>query len=131
MPYTTSPLITMNQALTLDEYAALSELLKLPKGSRTSACVARNTKRLAGMKYIRLAKSGQPELTELGRQTLFIKQCVDGLRELSSDPLAVLDPGVAAFLEKKGHATRDAGTGLLSLTERGRETLADIDGKPA
>lgn len=74
-------------------------------------------------------KAGRPELTELGRQTLFIKQCVDGLRELSQDPLAVLDTGVATFLEKKGHATRDPETGLLALTERGRETLADIGDK--
>lgn len=121
----------MNQTLTLDEYAALAEILVLRKGSRPSACVARNTKRLAGIKFIKVGKSGLPELTELGRQTLFIKQCVDGLRELSQDPQAVLDTGVATFLEKKGHATRDPDTGALSLTARGRETLADIDGKSA
>jgi hypothetical protein len=117
----------MNDTLTADEYAALAEILRMPKGSRPSACVARNTKRLAGTKHIRLGKSGQPELTELGRQTLFIKQCVDGLRALSADPHAALEPGVAAFLEKKGHATRHADTGRLELTGRGRETLADID----
>ena len=119
----------MNQALSQDEYAALSEILVLPKGSRPSACVARNTKRLTAIKLIKVGKSGRPELTDLGRQTLFIKQCVDGLRELSLDPLAVLDAGVGMFLEKKGHATRDPETGLLSLTARGRETLTDIDDK--
>lgn len=127
MPFTTPSQIPMNDALSADEYAALSEILKLQKGSRPSACVARNTKRLAGMKYIRLGKSGHPELTDLGRQTLFIKQCVDGLRELASDPLAVLEPPVARFLEQKGHARRDADTGQLLLTERGRDTLADIE----
>jgi len=119
----------MNHTLSRDEYAALAEILVLPKGTRPSACISRNTKRLAGIKFIKLGKSGHPELTDLGRQTLFIKQCVDGLRELSQDPLAVLDAGVSTFLEKKGHATRDPETGLLSLTERGRETLADIDAK--
>ncbi len=121
----------MNQVLTSDEYAALAEILALPNGSKPSACVARNTKRLTAIKCVATGKSGRPELTQLGRQTLLIKQCVDGLRELSQDPLAVLSASVATFLEKKGHATRDPETGLLSLTERGRETLADIDGKPA
>ncbi|TCS36356.1 hypothetical protein EDC30_107173 [Paucimonas lemoignei] len=121
----------MNQTLSRDEYTALEEILVLAKGSRPSACVARNTKRLAGLKLVKIGRSGHPELTDLGRQTLFIKQCVDGLRELSQDPLAVLDAGVGTFLEKKGHATRDPETGLLSLTARGRETLADIDSKSA
>jgi len=117
----------MNEVLTLDEYAALSEISKSPKSIRPSACVARNTKRLAGMKYIRLDKAGRPELTDLGRQTLFIKQCVEGLHNLSTNPHAQLEAGVASFLEKKGHVLRDADTGLFRLTDRGRETLADID----
>lgn len=120
----------MKDVLTLDEYAALAEILKMPKGSRPSACVARNTKRLVGMKYIKLNRTGQPELTEEGRQILFIKNCVDGLRRLSTEPGAPLEAGVASFLEKKGHVTLHAATGQLTLTERGRETLADIDSRP-
>ena len=117
----------MNDVLTLDEYAALAEIRQLPKGKRPSACVARNTKRLADMKHIRVDKSGHPELTVQGQQTLFIKQCVDGLRKLSENPQAQVDNGVSTFLEKKGHVQRLADSGHLVLTERGRETLADID----
>lgn len=68
----------MNDELTLDEYAALSEIVKMQRGSRPSACVARNTKRLIGLKYIVHEKSGKLVLTEKGRQTLFVKNCVDG-----------------------------------------------------
>lgn len=118
----------MNDVLTIDEYAALSEILAGPKGNRPSACVARNTKRLIGLKYAVHEKSGRLILTEKGRQTLFVKNCVDGLRAVSKDPAARLEAGVLTFLEKKGHVTRNAATGVLDLTQRGRETIADIDG---
>lgn len=121
----------MNDVLTIDEYAALSELLTPPKGgARPSACVARNTKRLSGLKYITHEKSGRLVLTDKGKQTLFVKSCVDGLRAVSGDPAVKLDGGVLIFLEKKGHVVRNA-EGLLELSQRGRETLADIDGKQA
>ncbi|MBI1890532.1 MAG: hypothetical protein HYS18_07800 [Burkholderiales bacterium] len=119
----------MNDELTLDEYAALSEIVKMPRGSRPSACVARNTKRLIGLKYIVHEKSGKLVLTEKGRQTLFVKNCVDGLRTASKDPAAQLDAGVLTFLERKGHVIRNAETGQLELTLRGHETIADIDSK--
>lgn len=118
----------MNDDLTIDEYAALSEILAGQKGTRPSACVARNTKRLIGLKYIVHEKSGKLILTEKGRQTLFVKNCVDGLREVSTNPTAQLKAGVLTFLEKKGHVTRNVVTGMLELTQRGRETIADIDG---
>jgi hypothetical protein len=118
----------MNDALTIDEYGALAEILAGPKGNRPSARVARNTKRLIGLKYIVHEKSGRLVLTEKGKQTLFVKNCVDGLRAVSQDPAARLDAGVLTFLEKKGHVTRNAATGALELTQRGRETIADIDG---
>ncbi|RJG03887.1 hypothetical protein [Noviherbaspirillum sedimenti] len=117
----------MNDVLTIDEYAALSELLASPKGGRPSACVARNTKKLTGLKYLAHDKSGKLGLTDKGRQTLFVKNCVDGLRAVSTDPAVKLDAGVLIFLEKKGHVVRNAATGQLELTQRGRETLADID----
>lgn len=119
----------MVEGLTLDEYAALSELVKLPKGSRPSACIARNTKRLIGLKCVALERSGALALTEKGRQTLFVKNCVDGLRAASKDPAVQLDAGVLTFLQRKGHVVRNVETGVLDLTQRGRETLADIDGK--
>lgn len=116
----------MNDALTNDEYAALAEIQTLRKGSRPSACVARNTKRLIGLKYITHEKSGKLILTEKGQQTLFIKQCVDGLRSIADDPATPLSAGVLTFLEKKGHVVRNAETQRLELTERGRETLDDM-----
>jgi hypothetical protein len=121
----------MNDALTIDEYAALAEILASPKGGRPSARVARNAKRLSGLKYIGYDKSGKLVLTDKGRQTLFVKNCVDGLRAVSGDPAAQLDAGVLTFLEKKGHIVRNVVTGALELTQRGRETIADIDGTPA
>lgn len=120
----------MNDVLSIDEYAALKEIQALPKGARPSACVARNTKRLSGLKYISHEKSGKLVLTEKGRQTLFVKNCVDGLHLIAANPAAQLDAGVLLFLEKKGHVTR-AAAGTLELTQRGRETLADIDGRTA
>lgn len=117
----------MNDVLTIDEYAALSEILAGPKGGRPSACVARNTKKLTGLKYLSHDKSGKLLLTDKGRQTLFVKSCVDGLRAVYGNPAAQLEGGVLIFLEKKGHVARNAETGLLELTQRGRETIADID----
>lgn len=121
----------MNKDLSTDEYAALFEILKSPIIGRPSACVARNAKRLAGLKFIAYEKSGKLALTEKGRQTLFVKQCVDGLRAIATDPKTPLDTGVLTFLEKKGHLVRNVITGVLELTPRGRETLADIDGGTA
>lgn len=120
----------MNDVLSIDEYAALAEILASPKGGRPSACVARNTKRLSGLKYIAFEKSGKLSLTDKGRQTLFVKNCVDGLRTLIDNPAAQLDAGVLLFLEKKGHVARNP-AGVLELTQRGRETLADIEGRSA
>jgi hypothetical protein len=118
----------MNDALSIDEYAALKEILASPKGSRPSACVARNTKRLSGLKYITHEKSGKLVLTDKGRQTLFVKSCVDGLHSLAANPVAQVDAGVLLFLEKKGHVVRNS-AGALELTQRGRETLVDIDNR--
>lgn len=117
----------MNDVLSIDEYAALAEIQSSPKGGRPSACVARNAKRLSGLKYISHERSGKLVLTEKGRQTLFVKSCVDGLRAVSGDPAVRLAAGVLTFLEKKGHILRNPETGALELTQRGRETLADID----
>ncbi|RJF99268.1 hypothetical protein [Noviherbaspirillum saxi] len=119
----------MDDSLTKDEYEALFQITKLKRGERPNACVARNTKRLIGLKYATHQKDGQLVLTEKGQQTLFIKRCIDGLRAVANDPLAKLDPGVVTFLSKKGHITPRPSSDGHDLTPRGRESLADIDSK--
>ena len=116
----------MDDRLTTDEYEALSQIATAVRGERPSACMARNSKKLNGLKFISHARDGHLTLTEKGQQTLFLKKCIDGLRELSNDPHAVLASDVSAFLGKKGHVVRDE-IGQFSLTSRGRESLADID----
>lgn len=117
----------MDDRLTTDEYDALSQIGSAARGERYSACVARNSKKLNGLKFISHAKDGQLTLTEKGRETLFLRQCIAGLRAVSIDPATTLSPEVALFLGKKGHITHTA-TGGFDITRRGRESLDDIDG---
>ena len=56
-------------------------------------------------------RDGGFELTELGRQTLFIKQCIDGLRALANGESGVSKPVPATFLGKKGHIEIDEASG--------------------
>ena len=117
----------MKDSLSKDEYEALEQIVKLRHGERPSACVARNTKRLSGIKFISFGRDGHLSLTEKGEQTLFLKRCIDGLRAISQDPLAALDKDVATFLNKKAHiAPAESGEGFV-VTVRGQESLADID----
>ena len=116
----------MDDRLTTDEYDALEQIVNATRGERPSACIARNSKKLNGLKFISHAKDGHLTLTDKGQQTLFLRQCITGLRNITSNPAAQLNEGVAQFLLKKGHIERDA-AGLFSLTVRGRESLADID----
>lgn len=119
---------TMEDRLSADEFDALEEVAAAPKQERPSARVARNAKRLSGLKYIAYGRNGALSLTEKGEQTLFIKHCIDGLRAVAADPLAALPPDVAAFLGKKGHIARRDGADGYQATQRGLESLADIDG---
>ena len=121
----------MNQKLSIDEYDALDQVSKLPRTARPSACVARNTKRLVGIKFLTHRKDGGLELTDTGKQVLFIKQCIDGLRAVSLDPATVLATPVATFLGKKGHITTNAESGLTEVSARGLECLADINANKA
>ncbi|CAN5379018.1 hypothetical protein BH11PSE11_BH11PSE11_26380 [soil metagenome] len=117
----------MDDGLTADEYDALSQIGKGRTNVRTNACIARNSKRLNGLKYISHAKDGSLSITEKGSQTLFLKNCIDGLRAISTDPLAPLAREVVTFLGKKGHiVARESGAGF-DISQRGRESLADID----
>ena len=118
----------MDDKLTRDEFEALAQIRKLKKGERESACVARNAKRLAGLKYI-TSKGGVFALTDKGQQTLFVKRCIDGLRAVAYAAPGALEPDVATFLLRKGLiAPRSVGEGY-DVTDRGRESLADIDAR--
>ncbi|MES2070647.1 MAG: hypothetical protein V4488_09890 [Pseudomonadota bacterium] len=117
----------MNNSLTIDELDALQQIAKTSSQGRASACVARNAKRLAGLKFIAYERDGSLSLTDKGKETLFIKNCIDGLRAISLDPLAPLSADVALFLGKKGHIVRRADGGGYDITTRGSESLADIE----
>ena len=116
----------MDDRLTTDEYDALEQIGKAVRGERPSACIARNSKKLNGLKFISHAKDGHLTLTEKGQQTLFLKQCIDGMRAIDNDASATLRSDVAQFLAKKGHIEL-IDDKRFSLTVRGRESLADID----
>jgi hypothetical protein len=117
----------VDDSLTLDQLEALAQISRANRHERVSACVARNAKTLTGLKYAAYGKDKQLALTEKGQQTLFVRRCIDGLRAVASDPTTTLDADVATFLSKKGHITPNAGTEGFAITQRGRESLADID----
>jgi hypothetical protein len=115
-----------NEKLTQDEYDALDEVARGIKGDRVSARVGRNTKRLSGLKLFTIAKNGRISLSDKGQETLFLRRCVLAMRALSADALAPLEPEVALFLGKKAHITPLADGGGFVLTDKGRDSLADI-----
>lgn len=114
-----------NEKLTQDEYNALDEVKRGIKGERVSACVGRNTKRLAGLKLFTIAKNGRISLTDKGEQTLFLRRCILGLRAVADDPSSTLDADVAMFLGKKSHIVPRA-EGGFDISDKGRESLVDI-----
>lgn len=118
----------MDDKLTQDEYAALAQVRRLKKGERLTACISRNAKRLVGLKYI-TSKGGVFVLTEKGQQTLFVQRCVDGLRMVANAAAQPVDADVAMFLSRKGLIAPRTGQDGFDLTERGRESLADIDAR--
>lgn len=117
----------MGGDLTLDEFDALKQIATGPGHGRPSACVARNTKRLTGLKYISYAKDGSLGLTDKGRQTMFVKSCIDGLHAIADDAHAALKPDVAMFLGKKGHIVARENSDGFDITQKGRECLIDIE----
>ncbi|MES2263215.1 MAG: hypothetical protein V4724_32230 [Pseudomonadota bacterium] len=116
-----------NEKLSQDEYDALEEVARGIKGERVSACVGRNTKRLSGIKLFSIAHNGRISLTDKGQQTLFLRRCVLGLRAVAGDASSVLDADVANFLGKKAHIVPRADASGYDITDKGRESLADID----
>lgn len=117
----------MNNRLTTDEYDALRQVAQGSKQERVSACVARNTKRLTGLKYMAYGKDNRLKLTEKGQQTLFLKRCIDALRAVAAGTVVAIDADVAGFLLKKGHIAPGAAPNQFDITQRGQESLADID----
>lgn len=124
----------MDDSLTKDEFEALAQIRQSKKGVRPSACVTRNAKKLIGLKYVAGGRDGALSLTEKGQQTLFVKRCIEGLRAVANSAVvaaapAVLDADVATFLTKKGLIAPNAAGHGVELTERGRESLADIESR--
>lgn len=118
----------MGDDLTTDQFDALAQIAEGVSG-RPSACVARNAKQLIGLKYATHSKDGRFILTDKGRQTLFVKSCIDGLRAVSLDSSSPLKSDVVTFLGKKGHiVAQSAGSGF-DITSKGKECLADIDAR--
>jgi len=117
----------MNHKLSIDEYDALEQLSKLPRNTKPSACISRNAKKLSGIKLMNFRKDGGLELTDAGKQVLFIKQCIDGLRAIAENSESMPGNAVISFLSKKAHIEINAESGKLEITQRGRECLDDID----
>lgn len=119
----------MNDSLTRDQLDALAQIGSPRKPDRPSACVSRNLKTLAGLKYVRYEKNGGVSLTEKGQETLFINRCIQGLRAVANDSAAKLDADIARFLTRKGHISERGTAPGLELTQRGKESLADMNAK--
>jgi len=117
----------MSDDLTKDEFDALGQVSRKEHRGRPSACVARNAKRLTGLKFFEYSRDGQLGLTEKGKQTLFIYRCIETLRQLNADPQASVEADVAIFLGRKGHIVEKPEGKQFEITQRGRESLADID----
>ena len=93
---------------------------------RYSACVGRNTKRLAGLKLFSVARNGRISLTDKGEQTLFLRRCILALRAIADDGASPIGADVALFLGKKSHIVPRA-EGGFEISDKGRESLADIE----
>ena len=114
-----------NEKLTGDEYDALEFIRRGARTDRVNACVGRNAKRLSGLKLVQYAKNGALSLTDKGQEVLFLRRCIVALRALEQDPASALDEDVVQFLSRKSHIAAREGGGY-ELTDRGRESLADI-----
>ena len=97
------------------------------KTERPSACVARNAKRLSGLKLLSYARDGRLSITEKAQQLLFLRRCIMGLLAVATDPLTKLESDVAYFLGKKAHIVARADGEGHDISDKGRDSLADID----
>jgi hypothetical protein len=119
----------MNTHLSRDEFDALEEVSQInrsAKPQKPSACVARNSKRLVGIKFLAHRKDGTFQLTEQGAEALFVKKCIAGLRALAADGQVKVPAEVSQFLIRKSYVTADGDAGIYTVTAKGHECLADI-----
>ncbi len=116
----------MNETLSPDELEALVEIGPGPSSKKVTPKVAKHAKHLIALKLITFVRGGRVTITDAGRQTLFLKRCIDGLRKIATNPDALLHQEVLTFLAQKGHVSVRA-EGGYSITQKGQETLADID----
>ena len=118
----------MSSKLTKDEMASLIEVSRGLKSTRLSHAVFKNVKTLTGQKLCAYErKTGILHITDLGKQMIFMTQCIDALRQLKLNPLLKVNGEALAFLLRKGHlATHDNEAGYF-ITTKGEESLLDID----
>ncbi|MBM5572675.1 MULTISPECIES: hypothetical protein [Deefgea] len=118
----------MSTKLTKDEMAALIEVSRGLKSTRLSHAVFKNVKTLTGQKLCAYErKTGILQITDLGKQTIFMALCIDALRQLKANPTLKVNGEALAFLLRKGHLeTREGEVGHF-ITTKGEESLADID----
>ena len=122
--------VMKNEKLTTDEYDALELVRRGGKQDLATACVGRNTKRLCGIKLMSFGRDKRLTLTEKGEEVLFLRRCVTSLRALALDPMTALDDDVLRFLSRKSHVM-PIETGGYALTDKGRESLDDIEQQAA
>lgn len=113
-----------NEKLSTDEFNALLEIARGIQG-KPSACVGRNSKRLSGIKLIKFERTGRIILTDAGKERLFLRRCVLALKSLVEQSGEAIDADVALFLGKKSHIAEV--DGVVVITDKGRESLADIE----
>jgi hypothetical protein len=120
-------MVMKNEKLTTDEFDALDQIAAGIKTERPSACVGRNVKRLSGLKLVSYSKDGRLSITDKAKQVMFVRRCIQGLRAVAADPATKLDSDIAYFLGKKSHILpRPDGAGF-DITDKGRESLVDMD----
>ncbi|WP_410499517.1 hypothetical protein [Chitinibacter sp. S2-10] len=118
----------MSNKLSKDEMDALKEVARGLKSTRLSHKIFKNVKALTSQKLAAYErKTGILQITELGKQTIFMTLCIDSLRMLKNDPLVKINGEALAFLLRKGHIETREGMEGHFITSKGEESLADID----
>lgn len=114
--------------LTKDEMAALLEVSRGLKTTRLSHTIFKNVKALTGQKLAAYErKTGILQITALGKQTIFMVQCIEGLRQLKVNPTLKINGEALAFLLRKSHVETREGEAGYFITIKGEESLVDID----
>ncbi|QLG88976.1 hypothetical protein HQ393_12420 [Chitinibacter bivalviorum] len=118
----------MRIKLSKDEMDALKEVGRGLKTTRLSHKIFKNVKALTGQKLAAYErKTGILQITPLGKEFIFMTLCIDSLRLLKIDPTVKINGEALAFLLRKGHVEiREAEVGHF-ITQKGEESLADID----